>query len=158
MCSHTSSLIYPCVCRLVHCWENHIFIQHRHSTCGADHSCTVPCRTSTSLIKPELSFHGNYRLGKSHRHSKFCILNGLCNLMACLNSSENLPATDGARSWAASMGRVNARREAGVTVRWDFPTNAPRRTGTFHDGPHALSILHVMARLACHIFAWLVLL
>lgn len=56
------------------------------------------------------------------------------------------------------MGRVNAQREAEVTVRWGFPTNAPGRTGTFHDGPHALSILHVMARLACHVFPLLVLL
>lgn len=155
MCSHTSSLIYPCGC-LVHCWENHIFIQDLHSACGADHSYMVLCRTSTSLRKPELSFHGNCGLGKSHCHNKFCILNGLCNLMACLNSSESLPATDGARSQAAGMGRVNARREAEVTVRWGFPTNAPQRTGTFHDGPHALSNLHVMARLACPMFPLLV--
>lgn len=133
------------------------FFLELHSASGAGHSCMVLCRTSTSLIKTKVSFHGNCGLSNSHHHSKFCVFNGLCNSTAYLNCPESLSATDRAGSWAASMGRVNAWGEAEVTVRWGFPTNAPQRTGTFHDGPPACSNLHVMARLACHIFPPLVL-
>lgn len=76
------------------------------------------CRTSTSLIKPELSFHGNCRLGKSHHHNKFPILNGLCNLMACLNSSKSLPDPGRARAeqpaWAVRMHRGEQTEQAGA--------------------------------------------
>lgn len=77
--------------------------------------------------------------------------------MACLNCPESLRATDRAKSQVASVGRANAWKKAEVTVWWGFPSNGQQRTGTFHDGPHALSSLHVMAKLACHIFSILIL-
>lgn len=116
MCSHTSGLIHPCVC-LIHGWKSPIFIQDLHSAWQADNSCMVLLQDKHQFNKTR-TFHGSCRLGKSHPLTKFSILNGLCNLMACLNSSKSQPAPDRARTeqpaWAVGMHRGEQRQQAGA--------------------------------------------
>lgn len=51
-------------------------------------------------MKPKVSFNGNHGLRESHHHSKFCIFNDLCNLMAGLSCPESyLPLPEPAAEW-----------------------------------------------------------